>query len=117
MLIIPWRAPSRAAAASALLAAALLVVSCSLPATTDTQAARVYRIGYVGGAATDILSSQLIAGLAEHGYVEGQNLELLVRSTDDPEVQAKYAAELVGLRVDCLVSNGTPVVGVVREAA
>ena len=48
-------------------------------------------------------------GLRELGYVEGQNLIIEYRSADGrSERFADIAAELVGLKVDLLVTRGTP---------
>jgi putative ABC transport system substrate-binding protein len=55
--------------------------------------------------------------LAEPGYVEGKNLELVVRTTDNQELQAEYATELARLRLDCLVSTGASVTRTMKEAA
>ena len=48
-------------------------------------------------------------GLRDLGYVEGQNLELVYRYVaGQPEKYAFFAAELVGLPVDIVVTWGTP---------
>ncbi len=73
---------------------------------------KVARIGYLGptfaaGAATRI--EALRAGLRELGYVEGKNLVIEFRWADDKyELLPKLAAELVGLKVDVIVTHGTP---------
>jgi putative ABC transport system substrate-binding protein len=70
------------------------------------------RIGYLGptsaaGAASRI--DALRAGLRELGYVEGKNLTIEFRwANDQYEVLPKLAAELVGLKVDLIVTHGTP---------
>ena len=48
-----------------------------------------------------------LAGMGEHGYIEGRNLVIEVRYAPGGAEQAKYAAELVGLPVDLILTNGT----------
>jgi putative ABC transport system substrate-binding protein len=76
------------------------------------QAGRVYRIGFLGGGAPSGYGPHIEAlrlGLREHGYVEGKNLKIEYRWAE-----GKYdrlpglATELVRLRVDCIVTQGTP---------
>lgn len=53
--------------------------------------------------------AELREELADSGYVDGQNLRLHYRSADGmPERFPRLAAELVRLKVDCIVANGTP---------
>ena len=76
------------------------------------QAGRVYRIGVlevVGMAANYENLSAFRQRLRELGYVEGQNLLIEYRSADGrPERFADLAIELVGLKVDVIVTRGTP---------
>jgi ABC-type uncharacterized transport system substrate-binding protein len=59
----------------------------------------------------------LLAGLRELGYVEDQNLIIHYRSADGhPERFAVFAAELVRLKMDVIVTRGTPAVQAVRNA-
>jgi putative ABC transport system substrate-binding protein len=48
-----------------------------------------------------------LAGMGEHGYIEGRNLVIEVRYAPGGAEQAKYAAELVGLPVDLILTSGT----------
>jgi putative ABC transport system substrate-binding protein len=71
---------------------------------------QVYRIGFLG---TDPplapLWEALLDGLREHGYREGQNLVFERRfSEGHAERFPELAAELVRLRVDCLLVATTP---------
>jgi putative ABC transport system substrate-binding protein len=73
---------------------------------------KVWRIGVLETVSTELNAANLNAlrqGLRELGYVEGQNLIIEYRSADGrSERFADLAAELVGLKVDLLVTRGTP---------
>jgi putative ABC transport system substrate-binding protein len=59
----------------------------------------------------------LIAGLRDCGYTQGQNLVLECRWTEDQDDQAlPLAAELVSLKPDLLVVNGTMQVRAAKQA-
>jgi putative tryptophan/tyrosine transport system substrate-binding protein len=82
------------------------VAPLAAPAPSD----RVYRIGFLG---TDpppaSLWEALLDGLREHGYREGQNLVFERRFSDGhAERFPELAAELVRLRVDCIIVPTTP---------
>jgi ABC-type uncharacterized transport system substrate-binding protein len=71
---------------------------------------KVYRIGYLG---TDPpLANRweaLLDGLREHGYREGQNLVFERRFSEGNAARfPELAAELVRLRVDCILVPTTP---------
>jgi putative ABC transport system substrate-binding protein len=56
-------------------------------------------------------------GLRERGYVEGQNLAFDYRSADGSgERFPELAAELVGLRVDLILTRGTPAAQAAKNA-
>ena len=56
-------------------------------------------------------------GLRDHGYVEGQNLTLVLRTTEgDAARMAPLSAELVALKPDIIVASETPAVAAVRRA-
>ena len=83
------------------------------PATPGAQqATKMWRIGFLGpssaaGSATRI--EALRAGLLELGYVEGKNLLIEFRWADDNyDLLPRLAAELVRLKVDVIVTYGTP---------
>ncbi|HZQ73412.1 MAG TPA: ABC transporter substrate-binding protein [Burkholderiales bacterium] len=73
---------------------------------------RVYRIGMlvpVERSANEANLEEFRNGLKELGYVEGQNLHLEYRSGDPKaERYTALAAELAALKVDAIVTNGTP---------
>ena len=96
-----------------LAAAALLLVA--VPLAADAQpAAKVYRIGLLGGySSTSKEASHLWAGffqgLRELGYVEGQNILIEGRFYGDQnERLPALAAELVRLKVDVIVAGAPP---------
>jgi ABC-type uncharacterized transport system substrate-binding protein len=82
-------------------------------ATGAQQAGRAYRIGFLGSTSPSGLYAQTVEalrqGLRDLGYVEGKNLAIEYRWA-----QGKYdrlpdlAAELVRLKVDLIVTHGTP---------
>ena len=77
------------------------------------QAARVRRIGVLMGAVESdpARRSQLAAfrgALAKLGWREGSNLGIEVRWGADPELCARYAAELVALGPEVLLADSSP---------
>src|SRR5437763_16416076 len=84
----------------------------SLPRITAAQSpSKVFRVGWLIGGSADgsaLFLDALRAGLADHGYVEGQNLVIEKRyGYDGPEpVVAALANELARLPVDVLVTQG-----------
>src|SRR5205814_1843809 len=81
---------------------------------------KVFRVGWLIGGSADgsaLFLDALRAGLADHGYVEGQNLVIEKRYGDDgPEpVVAALANELARLPVDVLVTQGYATRTVVEE--
>src|SRR6266852_9493259 len=83
------------------------------------QAGRVWRIGVL-----ELRSRALNAnfdafrqGLREFGYVEGQNFVIEYRSADGrPERFPGLATEMVRLKVDLIVTRGTPAVLAAKKA-
>jgi putative ABC transport system substrate-binding protein len=93
------------------LAASTLLSAVSFP-TEAQHDAKVYRIGVLEtvAAASNVANlSAFRQGLRELGYVEGQNLVIEYRSADGrPERFVDLARELVRLKVDVIVTRGTP---------
>jgi len=57
-------------------------------------------------------------GLRELGYVEGQNLQLVLRSSDgDNSRLPALATEIAALRPDVIVTNGEPAIRAAKEVA
>jgi putative ABC transport system substrate-binding protein len=84
------------------------------------QQGKVWRIGVlVPGAASGWapMVESLRAGLRELGYVEGKNLSIEYRWADGQyDRLPDFAAELVRLKVDVIVTNATAGVGAARRA-
>jgi ABC-type uncharacterized transport system substrate-binding protein len=74
------------------------------------QPKKVPRIGFLSTAAHSSLSSRLEAfrqGLRELGFIEGKNIAIEYRSAEGkPDRLPELAAELVRLKVDCIVTAG-----------
>lgn len=90
-------------------AAALVAVSKAAPLAAQDK--RVFHIGVldpIGQPGNAAAMAELREELADSGYVEGKNLRLHYRAADGmPERFPRLAAELVRLKVDCIVANGT----------
>jgi putative ABC transport system substrate-binding protein len=75
------------------------------------QAAKVPRIGYLANnlAASPHLTEAFRQGLRDLGYVEGRNVVIEYRSAEGKlERLPALAAELVALKVDVIMTGGTP---------
>jgi len=82
------------------------------PASLAQRSAKVRQIGFLGtGTAAGMAGwvEALRGGLRERGYVEGRNLSIEYRWADGRYERApELAAELVRLKVEVLVTHGTP---------
>jgi putative ABC transport system substrate-binding protein len=98
-----------------LLASGALLVA---PLAARAQMARVHRIGLLDtGSPRPQLWAPLYDGLRELGYVEGQNIALESRwAHGKAERLFGLAAELVALKVDVLVTTGTPPAQAAKQA-
>ncbi|MFZ2156628.1 MAG: ABC transporter substrate-binding protein [Bradyrhizobium sp.] len=85
------------------------------------QAGKVYRIGIletISAAQNAANLDGLRKGLRKLGYVEGQNLVIEYRSADGhAERFPDMASELLRLKVDLIVTRGTPAVQAAKETA
>jgi ABC-type uncharacterized transport system substrate-binding protein len=75
------------------------------------QAAKVPRIGYLAGnlAPSPHLTEAFLQGLRDLGYVEGRNVVIEYRDAEGKfERLPALAAELVALKVDVIMTGGTP---------
>ena len=99
-------------------AGGLLIVPLALRAQ---QAGRIYRIGVLEAIPAAQNTANLDAlrkGLRELGYVEGRNLVIEYRSADGrAERFPELASELVRLKVDLIVTRGTPAATAAKSAA
>src|SRR3990172_3052156 len=102
-----------------LLVAAGVLVAAPLAARAQ-QAARVPRIGFLGNA-TAALEANLVGpfreGLRDLGYVEGRNILIEYRWAEGKyERFPALIAELIALKVDVIVTAGTPASLAVKKA-
>jgi putative tryptophan/tyrosine transport system substrate-binding protein len=97
---------------------AMLFALC-LPASAQ-QAKKVARIGYLVSAFPSSTPARIEAfrqGLRELGYVEGKNIVIEWRYAEEkPDRLPALATELVRLKVDVIVTTGTLVTRVAKEA-
>ncbi|HKA43146.1 MAG TPA: ABC transporter substrate-binding protein [Burkholderiales bacterium] len=81
---------------------------------------KLRRIGFLGPAALSATAHRvegLRAGLRELGYVEGKNIAIEFRFADGKyERLPELAAELVRLKVDLIVTHGTPATQAAQQA-
>jgi putative tryptophan/tyrosine transport system substrate-binding protein len=81
-------------------------------ATQAQQSVKVYRIGVLGSADPGGYVAQIDAlrlGLQDHGYVEGKNITIEYRWAEGKyDRLPALAAELVRLKVDVIITHGTP---------
>jgi putative tryptophan/tyrosine transport system substrate-binding protein len=82
--------------------------------------ARTYRIGFLGGASASgyaTLVDQFVAGMRDRGYVPGKNVAIEFRWADGQyDRLPALAAELVRLKVDVIVTQGTPAAFAAKKA-
>jgi len=100
-----------------------LVLTLSLvfaPLVEAQQAENVYRIGYLGIQNPTVAAKALEAlraGLPDLGWVEGKNIVFEYRWADGKyDRLPDLAADLVRLKVDALVTGGTPGVRAAKQA-
>lgn len=85
----------------------------ALPVTAGAQqSGKIARIGFLGANSASSWASRLEAfrlGLRDHGYVEGKNIVIEFRWAEENYHRLPdLAAELTDLKVDVLVTYGTP---------
>ena len=92
---------------------ALLPALC--PSAEAQQPTKITRIGYLTGPSLSTSSARIEAfrqGLRELGYVEGKNIVIEYRYADGKEL----VRELVGLKVDVIVTGGPTLTRAAKEA-
>jgi putative ABC transport system substrate-binding protein len=94
-----------------------LLAGCVLPPLPGQQPATVPRIGYLayGRSGPGAEEDAFRQGLGELGYVEGGNLAIEWRFTEQTETFARLAADLVQLQVAVIVAAGAPAVGAAKN--
>ncbi len=103
------------------LSAVLILGHLAGPLTGDAQQARtVHRIGMLETRSAALNAANVDAfreGLRELGYREGQNIEIVYRSSEGRNDRFPgLARELVTLKVDVIVTRGTPAVQAAKSA-
>lgn len=102
--------------------AVVLILGLSLaPLAVEAQpAGKVYRIGIlspVTAASSAPFVEAFQQGLRDLGYVEGQNIVIESRWAESrPERLGEFAADLVRVEVDVIVTAGTPAIRAARQA-
>ena len=102
--------------------AVILAVSLVLAplAAEGQQAGKIYRIGMLETTSMALNAANLDAfrqGLRELGYVEGRNFMIEYRSADGRRERfPELATELVRLKVDVILTRGTPAVMAAKNA-
>src|SRR5262245_61361951 len=95
----------------------LLLAPCS--SVRAQQPMKLYRVGYLSPIFSPTASPSEVfrESLRGLGYVEGQNIHSEWRSADgDVSRFPGLAAELVRLKVDCIVTFGIPAIRAARQA-
>ena len=99
------------------LALSALVFAITFPVQAQ-QSTKIPRIGFLATVSPSTISSRVEAfrqGLRELGYVEGKNIVIEWRYAEGiPE--SEVAAELVDLKVDLIVTVGSPGTGAAKKA-
>jgi len=90
----------------------VLVLTLAIPLTSGCGLAAKYKIGIsqiVTHPALDATREGIIAGLAEKGYIEGDNIEIDYQNSEgDMNLVASIAQKFVSDKVDAIVSIATP---------
>jgi len=82
------------------------------------QTTRVWRIGFITHAASDAAYASLFEPLRELGYVEGQNIIVERRYAEGrSERFQEFAAEMVRLNADVVITSTTPAALALRNAS
>ena len=96
------------------------VLAIALPALSQQQTSKQFRIGFLVPGTAAAFASRLAAfnqGLKELGYVEGKNFVVEYRSADGNFERLRgLAAELVQLNPEVIVTLSTPPTQAVRQA-
>jgi putative tryptophan/tyrosine transport system substrate-binding protein len=95
-----------------------VLLTFSFPAEAQ-QAKKIPRIGFLGTSPSAIAGriEAFRQGMRELGYVEGKNIVIEWRYTEEkPERMSELAAELVRLKVDIIITGGPPATRAAKEA-
>ena len=96
-------------------------LAAPLFAFAQQPAGKMFKVGFLGPASAEEYSNwtdALRAGLRDLGYVEGKNLVIEWRWAEGKYARLpELAAELVRLKVDVIVTSGTPAARAAKEAS
>ena len=99
------------------LAGSSLLTGCEMP---GQPASKVPRIGFLAVGSRDgraFMIEGFLKGLWEHGYVEGQNIVIEYRFSEDRNDRLPaLAGELVALKVRLILASGTPASVAAKQA-
>ncbi len=103
----------------AILVLTLCLIASPLAAEAQ-QAGRIFRVGFLGNS-TAVLEANLVGpfrqGLRDLGYIEGSNVQIEYRWAEGKyERFPALIAELIALKVDVIVTAGTPAALAVKKA-
>jgi putative ABC transport system substrate-binding protein len=94
-----------------------LLSGCGALPIGPQQQARLPRVGYLTSGGLQERVDGFRQGLADHGYVEGQNITVEWRDSEGRSDRLPgLAAELVGLPVDVLVADGSSAIRPLKDA-
>jgi putative ABC transport system substrate-binding protein len=97
-----------------------LLAGCERLVLPGQRAAKIPRIGFLAVGSREgraPLVDGFLQGLREYGYVEGRNVLIEYRFSDDRDDRLPaLAAELVALKVDLILASGTPASFAAKEA-
>jgi putative tryptophan/tyrosine transport system substrate-binding protein len=95
-----------------------LLIGLALASLAEAQQPKtISRVGFLGGASGEANLRDLRQGLRELGYVEGKNIIIEYRvSKGEFDRFHALAAELVRLKVDVIVTQGTPAAAAAKNA-
>jgi len=103
----------------ALIAGTLALLASPLAA--EAQQARGHRIGFISSASSSVMAARDEAfrqGLRALGYVVGQNITIEYRWADGKNERLPgFAAELVNLKLDIIVTHGVVATRAVKQAS
>jgi ABC-type sugar transport system substrate-binding protein len=97
-----------------------LVCLVAAPSAAEAQgAAKVYRLGILQPSPNSPAvnyTEALRQGLRDHGYVEGQNIVIELRRSRAPKENPALLADLLGRKIDILVTWTTPALVTAKKA-
>jgi ABC-type uncharacterized transport system substrate-binding protein len=102
------------------LAGSGLLTGCERSPSTDQPAVKIHRIGFLGVGTREgraFLIEGFLQGLREQGYVEGRNIDIEYRFSEDKnERLPELAADLVDRNVELIVASGSPASFAAKQA-